>query len=99
MVISFDDGYYNNYLYAVPLMKQYGMKNGAVPGGAYTDRYTEVKDENAYYAHVTWDEISEMSKSGLVEIQNHSYNMHTISQKRNGTKSSAAKATSITKRR
>lgn len=86
VVISFDDGYYNNYLYAVPLMKQYEMKMVLSPVGAYTDRYTEMKDENAYYAHVTWDEISEMSKSGLVEIQNHSYNMHTISQKRNGTK-------------
>lgn len=86
VVISFDDGYYNNYLYAFPLIKQYGMKMVFSIVGAYTDKYSEVKDENAYYSHVTWDEVNEMTSSGFVEIQNHSYDMHTIGKKRNGAK-------------
>jgi peptidoglycan/xylan/chitin deacetylase (PgdA/CDA1 family) len=76
IILSFDDGYYNNYLYAYPLAKQYNMKILISPIGYYTDRYSEVQDEHANYSHMTWDEIKEMMDSGLVEFQNHTYNLH-----------------------
>ena len=36
--------------------------------------------------HITWDNINEMIDSGRVEIQNHSYNMHSYDGKRVGAK-------------
>ncbi len=86
VVITFDDGYYNNYLYAYPLAVKYNMKLVISIVGKYSEEYSETDEESAYYSHVTWDEINEMVKSGHVEIQNHSYDMHTISDKRNGSK-------------
>ncbi len=86
IMVTFDDGYYNNYLYAFPLLKQYNCKMVLSPIGKQCDIYTENNDRNANYAHCSWDMLKEMKDSGLVEIQNHSYNMHTITRSRRGTK-------------
>ncbi|MDO4744403.1 MAG: polysaccharide deacetylase family protein [Clostridia bacterium] len=86
VVLTFDDGYSNNFIYAFPLLEKYNSKAVLSIIGYYTDLYTKTPDENPSYSHVTWDNIKEMKKSGLVEIQNHSYNLHTTDKGRNGTK-------------
>lgn len=86
VILTFDDGYYNNYLYAYPLLKTYNQKAVISIIGKYTDLYTDNHDENANYSHVTWGNVEEMKNSGLVEIQNHSYDLHTVDKKRNGSK-------------
>lgn len=82
VMLTFDDGYYNNYLYAFPLLKKYGMKAVVSIIGRHTDRYTVNRDENPLYSHITWTEAIEMVDSGIVELQNHSYDLHTISGSR-----------------
>ena len=77
IVLSFDDGFYNNYVYAYPLAEQYQAKMVIAPVGYYTDQYSESGEKNANYSYLTWDEIREMSKSGLIEFQNHTYNLHS----------------------
>ncbi len=86
ILLSFDDGYYNNYCYAYPLLQKYQMSAVISIIGKYTDLYSENEEYNPNYSHITWDNIREMEASGLVEIQNHSYNMHTNTEGRNGTK-------------
>ena len=86
IMLTFDDGYYNNYLYAYPLMKKYGFKMVLSVIGKYSEIFSDTADENAYYSHCTWDQLREMELSGYVEVQNHSYDMHTTDQGRNGTK-------------
>lgn len=76
ILLTFDDGYYNNYLYAYEIAKRYESKFVISPIGIYSDQYTETPDENAYYSHATWEELREMASSGLVEVQNHSYDLH-----------------------
>ncbi len=86
LVITFDDGYYNNYMFAYPLLEKHNLKAVISPIGKYADLYTKEKSTNPNYAHATWENLKEMQSSGLVEIQNHSYNMHTMNGNRNGTK-------------
>lgn len=86
IILTFDDGYSNNYLYAFPLLQKYNSKAVLSIIGYYTDLYTKSPDENPAYSHVTWDNVNEMIKSGTVELQNHSYNLHTTDKGRNGTK-------------
>ncbi len=84
IVITFDDGYESFYTYAYPLLKEYNMKAVMSIVGSYTDLFTEEEDHNLDYSHLNWEEVNEMSDSGLVEIQNHTYNMHEISKNRKG---------------
>ncbi len=86
VVLTFDDGYFNNYSYAFPLLKKYNSKAVVSIIGYYTDLYTKSPDENPSYSHVTWNDVKSMMKSGFVEFQNHSYNLHTTDKGRNGTK-------------
>lgn len=79
VMLTFDDGYYNNYTYAYPLAKKYGAKIVIAPIGYYTDLFSKGDADHPNYSHLTWDEISEMMSSGLVEFQNHSYNLHETS--------------------
>lgn len=84
VVITFDDGYYNNYLYGFPILQEQNMKAVISIIGLYTDKFSAVDENNAYYSHCTWPQINEMLQSGLVEIQNHTYNLHTYSSGRHG---------------
>ncbi len=86
ILLTFDDGYYNNYLYVYPLMKQYGMKCVLSIVGKHTADLRPGEHQSPNYSHCSWDQLREMSESGLVEVQNHSYDMHTISSERAGAR-------------
>lgn len=90
IILTFDDGYYNNYVYAYPLLKQYQCKMVLSPIGYYADRYTDTPDVSPTYGHCTWSNLQEMVDSGTVELQNHSYNMHSNKGGRIGIKKKTA---------
>lgn len=78
IILSFDDGYLNTYKNALPLLKKYNMKIVLSLIGKDTDDFTRVPNDNIDYSHVTWDQLKEMIDTGLVEVQNHSYNLHKL---------------------
>lgn len=82
VVITFDDGYYNNYSYAYPLLKKYGMKGVLSVIGYYTEQYSRERTFNNNYSHVTWKMIKEMSDDNVFEIQNHTYNLHNLKKRK-----------------
>jgi len=84
IILSFDDGYYNNYYYAYPLLREYNAKAVISIIGKFTDDFSLLRENNVIYSHITWDQINEMIASGHVEIQNHTYNLHTFNNGRNG---------------
>lgn len=67
-MISIDDGYRNNYDIAFPILKKHNVKATIFVVGSYMGK------EDRF---LTWDMIKEMSDSGLVDIENHTYNMHS----------------------
>lgn len=85
VVITFDDGYYNNYVYVLPILEELGIKASIAAVGEFTDTFTNNMDMNANYSHLTWGLLKELEESGHVEILNHSYYMHKQG-KRSGVK-------------
>ena len=75
VVITFDDGNYSDFKYLYPLLMEYEMKAVVSIIGNPTDSYSE-DERNMNFPNLTWTQIDEMVKSGFVEIQNHSYDMH-----------------------
>lgn len=84
VLITFDDGFYNSYVYAYPLLREYNMKAVISILGKLTDKASLIKDESPYYSYLTWDEVKELHGSGIIEIQNHSYDMHDNGKNRRG---------------
>lgn len=77
IMITFDDGHYNNIYYAKPLLEKYGLKAVFNVIGKFSDFSTTSGDiDNPNYSHATWDEIADLSNGNVMEIGNHTYNMH-----------------------
>lgn len=76
IMITFDDGFESFYSYAYPLLKEKQMKAVVSVIGKATEQYSENPDHNVNYSNLTFSQISELTESGFVEIQNHSYDMH-----------------------
>lgn len=84
VILSFDDGYCNNYLYAFPLLEKYQAKAVIALIGADV----EISSNDIYRVpsscSLSWAEAAQMYKSGLVEFASHTYNLHRMENGRKG---------------
>ena len=62
VIITFDDGYADNYEYAYPILKKYGFKATIFLIYDFT---------NTYPNYLTWEQINEMKDSGLIHFESH----------------------------
>lgn len=85
VMLTFDDGFYNNYTYVYPEILKRGVPVVISVVGSYTETYTKTDEANPMYSYLRRKDIREMEKSGLVEFQNHSYDLHTINSKKNAS--------------
>ncbi len=84
VLITLDDGFYNNYSELLPLLEQYNMYAIVSVVGAYTDNQRASDAHNPNFSYLTWDEIRLMDESRRIAIGNHTYNMHTMQNGRKG---------------
>ncbi len=84
VILTIDDGYLSTYKNVFPLLQKYNMKIVLSVVGKTVDDFSRVVDNNISYAFVTWNQVKQMQESGLVEIQNHTYNLHKICNGRYG---------------
>lgn len=79
IMLTFDDGFYNNYYYAMDLLKKYHCKAVISPIGSLSEKYSTEKDKSTEYGYCSFEELKVMEDRGYFEIANHSYNMHHTS--------------------
>jgi peptidoglycan/xylan/chitin deacetylase (PgdA/CDA1 family) len=77
VVITLDDGFYNNSYYLLPLLEKYDMK-ATISVVGYFSEFISVKDPHVpEYSYLTWNDMIELHESGRIEFGNHTYNMHS----------------------
>jgi poly-beta-1,6-N-acetyl-D-glucosamine N-deacetylase len=80
-MLTFDDGYRSHYTHVYPLLQAFKFK---AIYGLVGEWLVNTPDGNVNYAgekrsrdkFLTWPQVNEMVKSGLVEIASHSHNLH-----------------------
>ena len=72
IMITFDDGYLSNYLYAYPILKKLNIKATIF---VITDRRGKALSANP---HFSWNQAKEMVDSGIIDIQSHTHS-HQVS--------------------
>lgn len=88
VLITFDDGYYNNLTTVVPVLKEYKSKAVISVVGEFCDRFQKLSEEgnkdakNPAYAHLDWLDLKTLLDSGYVELGNHTYNMHSTANRK-----------------
>ncbi|TYP69725.1 polysaccharide deacetylase family protein [Paenibacillus methanolicus] len=73
--LTFDDGYESNYTLAYPLLRKYNAKATIFVIASMIRRdASDITSDGA--PKLTWAQIAEMSASGLVDTQSHTYDLH-----------------------
>lgn len=76
VVVTFDDGYESNYIYAWPILTELGMKADISIIGYTVGASIWPGTDKPITPHFTWQQAQEMYNSGVIRIHSHTYGMH-----------------------
>ena len=78
MIITFDDGHYNNLHYALPILQKHNAKAVINVITSYSRFATDspANANNPNFSYLTFDNIRTLHESGIIEIGNHTHSMH-----------------------
>lgn len=68
IVVTFDDGYEDNFLYALPILHKYHITANFMISTGLTGKHV---DNNKY---ITWDQLRELTKDPLIHLYSHTVN-------------------------
>ena len=96
VVLTFDDGYLDNWVFAYPLLKKYGFKGTIYVNPEFVDPQSIIRknledvwwgkvkiDELETVGYLSWEEMKKMEEAGAMDIQSHtmSHTWYPISNK------------------
>jgi len=82
VLLTIDDGYEDVYKYAFPLLKKYNMKATLYVMPNFVGRRDDPNRKGTPGNYATWDELKEMSDSGLINIGSHTMDHAELTNKK-----------------
>ncbi len=76
VLITFDDGHFNNLYYGLEILKKHGAKAVVNVIGCFTEYSSTHEKDQPEYSHLTWEEIAYLARTGIFEVGSHTYKMH-----------------------
>nr|MBI5455764.1 polysaccharide deacetylase family protein [Candidatus Levybacteria bacterium] len=64
IMVTMDDGYADNYIYALPVLRKYNIKANLMLASGLVGSNSDM---------LTWDQVREMKSSGLIYFTNHTW--------------------------
>ena len=92
IVLTLDDGFYNNLYYVDEIAKEYGVKFTVSVVGAYIEKEEGERKRSPVYSYLNSAEIKTLHDGGRAEIANHSFDMHHSSTSRKGVRKKAGES-------
>lgn len=86
VLLTFDDGYYNNYLLAVPLLYENNMSAVFSVIGKEVEEVSRQINRNPSGQSMNSGEIRELAATPYAEIGSHTYNLHRINGRKGADK-------------
>jgi len=82
VMLTFDDGFESTEAYAEPLLNKYGYKGVVAVIGSVCDKFSQCGEHDPELSNMSWEDVREMSERGVIEVQCHTWNMHTLQPRR-----------------
>ena len=86
VLLTFDDGYYDNVHYAGPLLQEYGFNAVLFVVGEFIDKSEGEGCQNPNYSYANRETLKKLAGEGVWEIESHSYTLHHNKNGREGVK-------------
>lgn len=80
VVITFDDGYLDNFEFAYPILKRYECPAIVYVATGFVGKETILEENGEKLIPMTWSNIREMHGSGLIEIGAHTHTHRILSK-------------------
>lgn len=77
VMLTFDDGFYNNLSTVLPLLERYEMCAVVSIVGRYTEELAPADPHADRYSYLTWEDVRALLASGRIELGSHTWDLHS----------------------
>lgn len=89
IVLSFDDGCFNNFLYVLPILEKYDVKGVFAVVGEWCMAAGEEASPSPAYSSMDIENVRTLALSGRCEIANHTWDLHDCISRKGVCRSSS----------